>query len=357
MTGSAIVTGLLTAAAGVVFLLVPGRNPLGDPSLMILSDVLMSGRQHAVLYVVAGLVAAATALVVGAVSPQAGRPLLAVVAAAELVFAVALSLNVLSISLLGYLVAFCVPAAMVALVVQLLRKYPVARLPISLAVLAGVAGLTWQHAYVGDLLATVGRNLGSGLVAAAWKELASLTAALTGLTWAAVIAVLLRDNGALDPVRVWVLRHRKTITLLAAAGPLPYALMRSTWLTPITAFAPGDIEPSTRLWGLLLGSGAVIGIVLTIGLIRPWGERFPRWMPGVGGRRVPIAAAAVPGGIVAGVLCLCAVPMLVLPLAADGRMGGWLEMTLVLPLWFWGPMLAFAVWGYVEHRRQRTLTG
>lgn len=31
--------------------------------------------------------------------------------------------------------------------------------------------------------------------------------------------------------------------------------------------------------------------LLTVGLIRPWGEVFPRWLPGLGGRRVPVAVA------------------------------------------------------------------
>ena len=94
-----------------------------------------------------------------------------------------------------------------------------------------------------------------------------------------------------------LVRHRIALTLmLAAAGPLPYGLIRATWLTPWPLMGPsGEALPAeTRIWGLLLGGGALLGVVLTIGLIRPWGVRFPRWMPRLAGRPVPVAAAAVP---------------------------------------------------------------
>jgi len=97
----------------------------------------------------------------------------------------------------------------------------------------------------------------------------------------------------------------------------------------------------------------MLGFVLTLGLVRPWGERFPRWMPGVAGRPVPVAAAAVPGGIVAAVLCTSAVPMLHdLTLTGAGSGLGVdsvvdrVAMAVVFPFWLWGPMLALAVWGY-----------
>jgi hypothetical protein len=95
-----------------------------------------------------------------------------------------------------------------------------------------------------------------------------------------------------------VVRHRRRLTIVAALGPVPYALARATWLTPWPQFGGPveDMPPEVRLWGLLLGGAAALGAVLTIGLIRPWGEVFPRWMPGLAGRPVPIRAAAVSGG-------------------------------------------------------------
>lgn len=51
--------------------------------------------------------------------------------------------------------------------------------------------------------------------------------------------------------------------------------------------------------GAVLGTLAVGGTVLTAGLVRPWGEVFPQWVPGLRGRRVPIGLAVVPALLVA----------------------------------------------------------
>jgi hypothetical protein len=45
-----------------------------------------------------------------------------------------------------------------------------------------------------------------------------------------------------------------------------------------------------------LATLAVGGAILTLGLIQRWGEVFPRWIPFVGGKRVPISLAVVPAG-------------------------------------------------------------
>ena len=40
------------------------------------------------------------------------------------------------------------------------------------------------------------------------------------------------------------------------------------------------------------------GALLTLGLVRPWGETFPRWIPILGGRRVPPRLAIIPAALV-----------------------------------------------------------
>lgn len=42
-----------------------------------------------------------------------------------------------------------------------------------------------------------------------------------------------------------------------------------------------------------------LGGLVTLGLAHRWGQVFPRWVPALGGRRVPRPLALVPGGIVA----------------------------------------------------------
>lgn len=43
--------------------------------------------------------------------------------------------------------------------------------------------------------------------------------------------------------------------------------------------------------------------LLTLGLVRPWGEVAPRWLPLIGGRRVRTLAAVIPALFGAAVLC------------------------------------------------------
>src|SRR5690625_3665627 len=100
----------------------------------------------------------------------------------------------------------------------------------------------------------------------------------------------------------------------------------------------------------MLSTGAWAGFILTMGLIRPWGEVFPRWMPRVAGRPVPVWFAAGPGAAVAAILVVSAVPMLRM-FAEQGLIEA-VVSALIFPLWFWGPALALAVWGYVLHRRR-----
>lgn len=251
------------------------------------------------------------------------------------------------IAILGYLMALAMPLALVLLAVQLVRKGDRARW-ITLAITAGVlaAGLgsglltgPAMTAFAGILPQVPGAVMDAG---------PSLLLMATGLLWLAVALHAARSRGVGGRTAAFVLRHRRVITVLAAMGPLPYALLRLSWLTPWPLLAPDALDASDQFWGFALSVGAWAGFVLTLGLIRPWGETFPRWMPAVAGRPVPVAFAAVPGGVVAAAICAGAVPML--QAFAQGSAAG-LVMALVMPFWFWGPMLGLAVWAYVLHRR------
>ena len=83
-------------------------------------------------------------------------------------------------------------------------------------------------------------------------------------------------------------------TYVAIGVPIVYALTRYVWALGIPLGVSEDLfreGQAVGLWylGAALASMAVIGAVLTLGLIRRWGEVFPRWLPIVGGRRVPLA--------------------------------------------------------------------
>ncbi|HEX2771377.1 MAG TPA: hypothetical protein VHN18_02965 [Micromonosporaceae bacterium] len=100
-----------------------------------------------------------------------------------------------------------------------------------------------------------------------------------------------------------VARWGRWAAYVAAAIPVSYAVTRFAWLAGI---ALGLSEPTLRglrdsggVWaGAGLGTFAVVGAILTLGLTQRWGEVFPRWMPGLAGRRVPILLAVVPASFV-----------------------------------------------------------
>ncbi len=146
---------------------------------------------------------------------------------------------------------------------------------------------------------------------------------------------------------------------VAVTVPTGYAVTRYAWALGI----PWGMSRQTLevllpiLWaGAGLATGAVVGAVLTTGLVRPWGERFPRWMPLLGARTVPVGLAVLPATVVS-VLVMSAGLMFV-RLGVTGGLevlpgkttdvAAWLP-ELFWPLWSAG--LALATWTYWLRRR------
>jgi hypothetical protein len=140
--------------------------------------------------------------------------------------------GVSTIALAGYLLAAALPLGLAWLTVQVARSYPSLRwlVPdaavavIGLGVLSGV--LTPRHfrALVAELSQGVVRNRDVLLFA--------LTSAVATAGWVLVAIRLLVTIESGRRAGGWIARHRTTLTLVAAAGPLPYGLIRLTWLTP-----------------------------------------------------------------------------------------------------------------------------
>jgi hypothetical protein len=97
--------------------------------------------------------------------------------------------------------------------------------------------------------------------------------------------------------------------------------------------------------------------LLTLGLVRPWGEVVPRWIPLLGGRRVRPAAAVVPALLgAAGLLGLCAWSLYAQYAGLGEGLDGspFQDVLLVVcyaPLLAWPPLLAAVTIAY--HRRRR----
>lgn len=91
--------------------------------------------------------------------------------------------------------------------------------------------------------------------------------------------------------------------LAAHAVPL-VTLPSGLWRIALAGGLPVSEFPLRSGWEVLyVVSLAVVSealALLTLGLVRPWGEVVPRWVPLLGGRRVPPLAATVPallGGV------------------------------------------------------------
>jgi len=157
-------------------------------------------------------------------------------------------------------------------------------------------------------------------------------------------------------------RWGRRAVILAVAVPIGYALTRWSWALdiPLGVSREGLHEqaaetPGIWLAGAMLATMAAGGAMLTIGLVRPWGEVYPRWIPYLRGKRVRPRTAIVPATAVA-VLVTSAGLMYVrwlllgrIDLAAD-------TWGLFVPEFFWpvwGGALAAATLAYHLRRRGR----
>lgn len=96
---------------------------------------------------------------------------------------------------------------------------------------------------------------------------------------------------------------------------------------------------------------------LTIGLVRPWGETMPRWIPVLGGRRIPVWAAVVPAALGAFAVMAVTVPMFwgKLPASVGGSeapqgVAAWIMNACYAPLLLWGPLVAVVTVAYARRR-------
>ncbi len=103
--------------------------------------------------------------------------------------------------------------------------------------------------------------------------------------------------------------------------------------------------------------------LLTIGLVSPWGEVFPKWIPFFGGRAVPIRAAVIPAG--AGATFIFGIYAYALlnpifhfkePVVIAGCPGpletpdAWVAIASYAPLLAWGPLLVVVTIAYYRRR-------
>jgi hypothetical protein len=154
---------------------------------------------------------------------------------------------------------------------------------------------------------------------------------------------------------------------VAAAYAVPLCVLPSTvWRCSLVV--DGTVGLDAEGWYLLALSIASAGLaLLTLGLVRPWGERIPRWVPVLSGRPIPMRVVVVPALIGASLLIASSLYVVVDELfhvvgqgpVAIGPSGQQAAprpepdgvLALYVPLLAWGPLLLAVT---LDHRRRRT---
>ncbi|MGC5013409.1 hypothetical protein ACLQ2R_21835 [Streptosporangium sp. DT93] len=329
---------IAVTAVGLLWWIIPASYPFGahDRVTVSLSHLF----EHDVggpMAVVAGLAGLVTAFASGT-ALRAG-------AVAQVVFFGVVMSDAGIMSLLGYAMALAGPVALAAILVLLCRRrgWPAVLALVALgALLALVVGGTLTGLVpVGRLLLNLFADFSSYAGRVSW----TLADALACGLWAAIAVAAFRTGGTPRWVRpAAVARWGRPVTIAAALCPLPYALYRLTWLTPWpTDVGAGELaaNPGLRLQGLIIAFGALGGSVLTLGLIARWGEVWPRWVPVLHGRPVPVRLPVIAGGLVAGACCLASPGLTV-----NAVEWGDLLPLLLWPYPIWGILLAAAVLAY-----------
>ncbi|MFI9203161.1 hypothetical protein [Streptomyces sp. NPDC053048] len=113
-------------------------------------------------------------------------------------------------------------------------------------------------------------------------------------------------------------------------------------------------SPGAKVWMLALSVVCELLAFLTVGLVRPWGEVVPHWIPLIGGRAVRPMAAVVPAALGASALTVLWATMPLWwthPHDDMTRTGNVVVGILYQPLVLWGPLLAAVTVAYWRRRR------
>ncbi|MEE2522685.1 hypothetical protein V1639_11010 [Pseudarthrobacter sp. J75] len=157
-------------------------------------------------------------------------------------------------------------------------------------------------------------------------------------------------------------RWGRAAVSVAVVVPLVYAITRIAWAFGIPVGLDPSIQDEMVAQGmdssaLGLGAMALAGAILTLGLVQKWGEVFPRWIPGLAGRRVPIRLAVIPATFVAMAVIPASVTMIRMASMPSGSMVPSFSASNWAPygpafLWpLWGIALAAATLAYYLRRR------
>jgi hypothetical protein len=165
----------------------------------------------------------------------------------------------------------------------------------------------------------------------------------------------------------WAVRAAYAISLLV----LPSCLWRiGGFVLDLPLLEHGPVPPGQDPASFDGGPAYILALsvvsealaLLCTGLVCRWGEVWPRWIPALRGRRVPVLAVVIPAGLGATILMVFPYAMVMfargLTIRGDRGLGlvthGWQTVAFwisYLPLAAWGPVLAVLT---VHYYRRRT---
>ena len=173
-----------------------------------------------------------------------------------------------------------------------------------------------------------------------------------------------------------VARWARTAAFAVPFTVLPSSLWRIGVCTFHLPIAPDSVHVANTSSGIDGLSLAVYVVLLSVvsellaftavGLVARWGEVFPRWVPFLRGRRVPVAGAVVPAAAGATILTLLwtwTAVMFGFGRRVDGSLAtgprvlefddwqGWVAVVAYAPLLLWGPLLGAVTMDYWRRRR------
>lgn len=355
------VVSVAASAVAVRWLIAPESYPYGS------ADIVRTGVNHLIErdpMVVMLIAAAALGIVLAASSPLAGaipRRLVGVGAALEAGFFAFVVGDAAILPALGYVVAWLAPIGVIAVVaLACLKRHPIGY---ALAFLLVALGAAMVATGTDDVVVQRFRDWVADSAVYSTRITWSLGMACAAAVWAWLAL------GSLTTWQAWatserVLRWGKRATIAAALCLVPYGLARFSWLTPwhllqgdpsikgddqVALFSTLPIDGATKVQGVLFGLACVVGVALTLGLISRWGEVFPRWIPILSGRPVPVRLAVIPAAVVAATICISG-PGFVLAHIESGGVRGIAQGLFFFPFPIWGPALAIATLAYWQRR-------
>jgi hypothetical protein len=156
------------------------------------------------------------------------------------------------------------------------------------------------------------------------------------------------------PAPVWATRAAHLVSLVVLPAGLWRLGVAAGFSMGVAAYESADVSGWESLSFVALTIAAECVALLTLGLVKPWGERVPSWLPWIGGRRIaprPVVAAALTGAALLQVTWAFAFRDPSVP-GLEFTSTAWrvLFYACYAPLLLWAPLLAAVTVAYYRRR-------